>query len=226
MVDAAMIAAMTRRSMTAWLVGALALAAVPICQQARADDDADAAAATGLIDEQGSRAIEILRNKDQTTFAQREAMFREILLLGFDIKTISRFVIGKYWKQMTDEQKQAYNDVFVDFITRVYAARFDAYRGETFEITQTVKDSSGDYWVRTHILSPGGGQPIAVDYRVRMFSATPKVVDVVVEGISMLNTHRVEFASVANKRGIDGLIQELHARLEQPVGAAAGQTGG
>ena len=80
-----------------------------------------------------------------------------------------------------------------------------------------MKDSSGDEWVRTKINRLDGGQPIAVDYRVRQFDGAPKVVDVVVEGISMLNTHRVEFASVVNKRGFDGLVAELKARLDQPV---------
>jgi phospholipid transport system substrate-binding protein len=205
----------SRRSATALLVLALTFVAAPLGQSARADTPDTAAA---LITTLGTRAIEIMRSKNSTNFAEREAEFRAILEQGFHLKTISRFVIGKYWKEATEEQKQAYDAVFVDFITRVYAARFDSYSGETFEVTQTVKDSSGDEWVRTKINSVGGGQAIAVDYRVRSFDGSPKVVDVVVEGISMLNTHRVEFASVVNKRGFDGLIHELHARLEQPTG--------
>ena len=205
--------------MTAWLAGMLVFAAVPLDLTARADDSADEAAATDLINRLGSEAVEILKHKDSTTFSEREAKFRELLIEGFDMRTISRFVIGKYWRQASDEQKKAYNDIFTNFITRVYAVRFDAYSGETFEVTQTVKDSSGDYWVRTNIHRPGGGQPIRVDYRVRhMKDGSYKVIDVVVEDISMLNTQRVEFASVINRRGIDGLIEDMHARLDQPVG--------
>lgn len=208
-----MFAHLTRRSLTAWLMGTFVLVAVPFGLGARADENGAAAFITTL----GSRAVEIMKSKGSTTFEQREAQFKDLLVEGFHIKTISRFVIGKYWKEATDEQKKAYDDVFVAFITRVYAARFDAYSGETFEMVQTVKDPSGDEWVRTRINRPGGGQPIAVDYRVRMFDSQYKVIDVVVEGISMLNTHRVEFASVVNKRGFDGLIHELHARLEEPA---------
>ncbi len=216
-----MIGNLTRRSLAAWLVGAFVLVMVPHGFGARADDGG----AGAFINTLGSRAVEIMKSKGSTTFEQREAQFKDLLTEGFHIKTISRFVIGKYWKQATDEQKRAYDDIFVAFITRVYAARFDAYSGETFEMVETIKDSSGDEWVRTRIKRPDGGQAIAVDYRVRMFDGQYKVIDVVVEGISMLNTHRVEFASVANKRGVEGLIEELHARLNQPV-AAAGQTGG
>ena len=195
--------------------------ALPFGIGARADDN-DAAT---FINTLGTRAVYILKNKASTTFEQREAQFKELLTEGFHIKTISRFVIGKYWKEATDAQKAAYDDIFVAFITRVYAARFDAYSGETFEMVETIKDPGGDEWVRTHIKRSGGGQAIVVDYRVRLFDGQYKVIDVVVEGISMLNTHRVEFTSVINKRGIDGLIAELNARLEAPV-ATAGQTVG
>lgn len=204
----------TRRSAALWLVVAFAFAAATPLPSARADDTAEASA---FITRLGSKAVEIMKSKTSTTFTEREAQFKLLLEEGFHLKTISRFVIGKYWKEASDEQKAAYDAVFVDFITRVYAARFDSYSGETFEVAQTVKDSSGDEWVRTKINRLDGGQPIAVDYRVRQFDGVFKVVDVVVEGISMLNTHRVEFASVVNKRGMDGLIAELKARLEQPV---------
>ncbi len=217
-----MIARFTRRSLTAWLVGTFVLVTIPLGFGTRADDSG----AGAFINTLGSRAVEILKTKGTSTFEQREAQFKELLVEGFHIKTISRFVIGKYWKQATDVQKKAYDDIFLAFITRVYASRFDAYNGETFELVETIKDAGGDEWVRTRIKRPDGGQAIAVDYRVRPFEGQIKVIDVVVEGISMLNTHRVEFASVVNKRGFDGLIEELHARLDQPVGKAASQTGG
>lgn len=217
-----MFAKLTRRSIFVLVVGTLALAGLPLGKTSQAAESDPSAFITTL----GTRAVEIMKSRDSTTFTEREARFRALLEEGFHLKTISRFVIGKYWKEASDAQKQAYDAVFVDFLTRVYAARFDAYSGQTFEVVQTVLESSGDQWVRTRINRPEGGQPIAVDYRVRQFDGQFKVVDVVVEGISMLNTHRVEFASVVNKRGFDGLITELKARLEQPVGQAAGQTGG
>jgi len=175
-----------------------------------ADTDTDAAA---FITRLGSRAIDIMKSAQSTTFAQREAEFRILLEKGFDLKMISRFIIGKHWREATDEQKEAYDVVFADFITRVYAARFNSYGGETFNVIQAVNNSSDDVWVRTKINRLDGGQPISVDYRVRLIDGVYKVVDVIVEGISMINTHRIEFASVINKRGFDGLISELKSRL-------------
>ena len=164
----------------------------------------------------GERAVDVLRDKENTTFAEREFAFRNILVEGFHIKTISRFVLGRHWRSATEAQRQAYDDVFVDFIVRVYASRFDSYDGEEFEILQAVdSDIDGDTIVRTHIITPSGGAPIAVDYRVRVIDGGYRVVDVNVEGISMLHTHRVEFASVINRKGMDGFLEELRKQVEE-----------
>ena len=55
--------------------------------------------------------------------------------------------------------------------------------------------------------------PIGVDFRVRLIEGSYKVVDVTVEGISLLHTHRVEFASVINRGGMDGFLDELRAQV-------------
>jgi phospholipid transport system substrate-binding protein len=167
-----------------------------------------------FIRELGARAVQILSDKEHTTFEERETAFRSLLVEGFHIKTISRFVLGRYWGKATEEQRVAYDEVFVDFIVRVYASRFDSYDGEVFEILQAVdSEVEGDTVVRTQILRPSGGTPIGVDYRVRVIDGEYKVVDVTVEGISMLHTHRVEFASVIKRKGMDGFLEELRAQV-------------
>lgn len=203
----------TRRVALAGILGGVLVIAALGGRPAVADEGAGK-----FIEILGERAVDVLRDKANTTFATREAAFRELLVDGFHMPTISRFVIGRYWRAANEEQREDYNAVFVDFITRVYAARFDAYNGEVFEVLQVLKEEeSGDSIVRTQILRPGGGSPIGVDYRVRKIKGAYKVVDVNVEGISMLHTHRVEFASVINKKGMDGFLEMLHARVEAPV---------
>ena len=103
----------------------------------------------------------------------------------------------------------------------MYASRFDSYGGEQFTARSVINDESGDKIVRAQIVRPSGGNPIDVDFRVRKRDEGYKVIDVSVEGISMLHTHRVEFASVVNRKGIDGLLDDLRARVEAPVGDAA-----
>ena len=203
----------SRRFFAAAVIAAAVLLSALGTQQAGASADSAQAFIQGL----GNQAIAVLKDKADSTFEEREAAFREVMVEGFDIPIVSRFVLGRHWRTASKEQRKEYRTIFVDFIVRVYASRFDSYGGETFTARSVINDESGDKIVRAQIVRPSGGDPIGVDFRVRMRDEGYKVIDVSVEGISMLHTHRVEFASVVNRKGIDGLLGDLRARVEAPV---------
>ena len=171
----------------------------------------------------GADVIAILGNKDTSTFAEREAALRDVMVRGFDIPLVTRFVLGRHWKAATDEQRREFAAIFLDFLARVYASRFDSYSygGETFTVHSAIADESGDTIVRARVARPSGADPVELDFRVRPKEGTYKVVDLYVEGISMLLTHRAEFSSVVNRDGIEGLLSGLRARVEAPIGDGA-----
>ena len=207
----------SRRFFTAAVIGlAVLLSATGEARAAASDDPA-----LSFIQSLGDQAVEALRDNVESPFEEREAAFRKVMVRAFDIPIVGRFVLGRHWRTATKEQRKEYMAVFVDFIVRVYAARFDSYGGEQFTARSVIDDESGDKIVRAQIVRPSGGDPIGVDFRVRMRDEGYKVIDISVEGISMLHTHRVEFASVVNRKGIDGLLSDLRARVEAPVGSVS-----
>ena len=210
-----------RLSRRAFLATALiaTLMAAAEGQRAAASDDPAVAFVEGI----GNDVIAVLTDKTDSTFAEREAAFRDMMVRGFDVPTVTRFVLGRYWKSATDEQRAEFSAIFLDFLVRVYTIRFDAdsYGGEQFAVRSVIADESGDTIVRAQVVRPSGAPPIGLDFRVRSKDGNHKVIDLYVEGISMLHTHRVEFGSVVNREGIDGLLSGIRARLEEPVGDAA-----
>ena len=203
----------SRRALAAAVIGLAVLLSAAGGLRAASDEDP----ALTFIQSLGDQAVSSLRDNLDSPFEVREAAFREVMVRGFDIPIVGRFVLGRHWRTATKEQRREYMAVFVDFIVRVYASRFDSYGGELFTARSVIDDESGDKIVRAQIVRPSGGDPIGVDFRVRMRDEGYKVIDVSVEGISMLHTHRVEFASVVNRKGIDGLLGDLRARVEAPV---------
>lgn len=206
--------ALTRRTfMAATMSTALILVAGE--QRAIASDDP----AVAYVRSIGNDVIAILGDKENSTFAEREAAFREVMVRGFDIPTVTRFVLGRHWKSATQEQRKDFSAIFLDFLTRVYSIRFDSYSygGEQFTVRSVIADESGDKIVRAQVARPSGADPVDIDFRVRSKDGGFKVVDLYVEGISMLHTHRVEFSSVVNRDGIDGLLRALQARIDAPV---------
>ena len=203
------------------MVAALIVALLAVAGGARAAAQDDHAIA--FVQSVGADVIAFLGNKDNSTFAEREAAFRDVLVRGFDVPLVTRFVLGRHWKAATDEQRREFAAIFLDFLARVYASRFDSYSygGETFTVHSAIADESGDTIVRARVARPSGADPVELDFRVRPKEGTHKVVDLYVEGISMLLTHRAEFSSVVNRDGIEGLLSGLRARVEAPIGDGA-----
>ncbi|MCH8182083.1 MAG: ABC transporter substrate-binding protein [Proteobacteria bacterium] len=146
---------------------------------------------------------------------KRIANFRELLLEGFDVPLIGRFVLGIHWRRASPEQRTEYTDLFEKFLVQSYAARLGQYGGESLRVKATRAGGEKDTIVSTEILQRGR-PPVKVDWRVRSGDASYKVVDVIVEGISMIITQRDEFSSVIRRSGgsVEGLLARLRERAD------------
>ncbi|HMG50473.1 MAG TPA: ABC transporter substrate-binding protein [Inquilinus sp.] len=191
----------------AMMTAGLLLAGLPRLAAAQTDP------AGAFIDDMAKRAIGILQGGGAGT-AQGQAEFTRILNQGFDLPTIGRFVLGRYWNSATAQQQQDYMQLFERMIIETYSRRFQNYQGETLVVKGTRPvGSSGDTLVGTEIRQKDG-PPIQVDWRVRQAGGSYKVVDVIVARVSMSVTQRDEFASVIAQNGgsIDGLLQAMRQR--------------
>ncbi|MFQ5955734.1 MAG: phospholipid-binding protein MlaC [Kiloniellales bacterium] len=176
---------------------------------------ASADQAVRFIQSLADQAIEVLQAKD-ATLAEREDRFRTLLKERFAVRTISRFVIGPYWRKATPEQRSAYLELFSDWIVKTYAVRLGGYVDEEFSITGTrVNPADQDIFVGTRIVKPDSSVAYRAVWRVRRMNGSYKIIDVEVEGISMALTQQDEFKSVARRKGIDGLLEILRERIDR-----------
>ncbi|MBN4016196.1 ABC transporter substrate-binding protein [Rhodospirillaceae bacterium AH-315-P19] len=145
--------------------------------------------------------------------AVRQARFRVLFRKNFDLPIIARFVLGRYWKQATGAQQAKFKALLEDYIVLSYSGRFKDYGGEAFEINDVRADGNKDTIVYTRIVRKKAS-PVRIDWRVRQPNNHMKVIDVVIEGLSMSLTHRNEFAAVIQRTGsgVDGLIELLRKK--------------
>ncbi|MCE2481740.1 MAG: ABC transporter substrate-binding protein [Alphaproteobacteria bacterium] len=164
----------------------------------------------GFIERLGVQAIEMLADPALTE-QEQISEFRRILVAAFDLPTIARFVLGRYWRRATTEERREFESLLEDYIVTTYAARLGRYRGETLAVGAA--RGEGDILVASEII-PHEGPPVRVDWRVRGGPGSYKIVDVVVEGISMVITQRSAFASVIQRSGgrVSGLLSELRKK--------------
>ncbi len=176
--------------------------------------------ASQFIRQLGDQAITALRAPD-TSVGAREAQIRNLLSEGFDLPFIGRFVLGRHWEQATPEQRRDYLRLFSEYVLKTSSARLDSYAGETMTILSERPAGTKDIVVSTRIERPSG-PPIEAAWRVRTSGERYRIIDVMVEGVSMVVTQRSEFAAVIQRRGLQGLIEVLRARTTKlPVTAAA-----
>lgn len=160
-------------------------------------------------------AIAVLADKGQSDQA-REQAFRGLFTSGFDVALLSRFVLGRHWRRASLEERQEFRQLFEDFIVATYARRLGGYSGETLAVGATRSLGEGRAEVSSLLNRPEGAA-IKVRWRLRQAGETWRIVDIVVEGVSMAATQRSEFASViARGNGrLAGLLQALRRVSQQ-----------
>nr|WP_298686557.1 ABC transporter substrate-binding protein [uncultured Dongia sp.] len=195
---------LTRRTFVT--AAAIAPAGSAINPVARADQ-ASQGAFIGSLSQQA-----ITELTSATTDKERAAKLLPILQKYFDMPKLAKHTLGLYWKRATPEEQTAYVAVFTEYMSAVYGKRFAEYSGQSLAV-QKVRETGETSTVFT-IVKGAQGEP-RVDWDVNTAGGNNTITDVRVEGLSLAETHRQEFASVISSNG--GKVQALIDILKKKV---------
>lgn len=170
---------------------------------------------TAFIEEVSSKAITEMAPATQETDQQRAAKLKPLLERYFDMPAIARYVLGAYWRKATPEEQSEFTAVLTDFLALAYGKRFATYTGHDMAVERVRDEGDGRTTVFSTVQLPNG-EPARVDWTIEQAGDTYKIADVKVEGLSLADTHRQEFASVISKNG--GSVSALIDVLKQKVG--------
>lgn len=131
-----------------------------------------------------------------------------IVFGNFEFETISRLVLARNFKKFSNKQQQEFEDHFKIYLSRSYGTRLLRYADEKVEFGDARLEKRGDVTVKTAIVG-GKADGIEMDYRVRNHKDTWKVIDVVIEGISLVSNFRTQFKDIINRDGPEGLLAKL-----------------
>lgn len=167
-----------------------------------------------FIADLGNNVIKSLVNKDEK-MPQRKERFRAEIKKHFALKSIGRFVIARYWRHMTEAQQKQYLQLFEDAIIENYASQFDDYDNEKLVIKSTRETTDGGVVVKSDIRHPGKGEPIHISWKVFNTKRGLKVLDVIVNNVSMSITLHNEYAgAIQNRGGIEGFLDYLREKVK------------
>lgn len=219
-------------SRTLWIAVALVAAWVwtaPGLARAASDDRAGQAAA--FIRSLGAELLAIQAGAGDGAgdgaAAARSARLEGLIRRGFDLDLTSQLVLGKYWNRATQAHRQAFKELFAQYLLHNYARHLKAYRVETLAIVSSNPVGKSDFLVETRVEGAQGDDPANQVWRLRRRDGGFKIIDVHVDGISLALTERSQFGSVIRRNGLDGMLSALRKRVAGPTDVAdAGDAAG
>ena len=164
-----------------------------------------------FVENLGKQVIEKVSNINLSE-SERIVNFRNLYLDAFDNYYISRFVLGQYWKRLDSNMRKQFVESFNDYIVTTYAPKFKGWEG-TFKATHSLLENNY-YNVKMNVLNKDG-PTLKFMWKIYLDkNKNFKILDVNIDGVSMLVTQRAEFMSVIknNPKGVIGLIEAMEKK--------------
>jgi len=212
-----------------WVAAIVALPAMlslalpaPVAAQAAAPANAALTAAPRkIIDDAAVEIVAILARKDDPA-EKRVAEIEAIAYELFDFTTMSKLVLARNWRKMTAQQRTDFVREFKRHLSHTYGTRLDRYDQERVDVYGAQVEQRNDVTVKTRIV---GGQfaGAEISYRLRQQAAEWKIIDVVIEGVSLVSNYRSQFQEVLNTGTIDDLMAKLrdkNFKVDEPKATA------
>lgn len=176
-----------------------------------------------LMNEAAQKTFDRLKD-EQAKIRQNPDYLRDIvgeeLLPYVQVKYAGALVLGRYYKEATPAQREAYFKAFGDYLKQAYGQALAMYNGQTYQIAPEQPLGNADIIaIRVSITDPNGRPPIRLDFQWRKNSQTGnwQAYDMIAEGVSMITTKQSEWSDLLRTKGIDGLTTQLQAISRQPI---------
>ena len=171
--------------------------------------------AEDFIKDVTKQGIEELINSNVSEAEKRER-FTKLFNKDLDLDFIGKFVLGRYWRTSTPQQRKEFIDVYRKLNIQTWSERFNEFKGKHFEFIGTEKSKSANQiFVNTQVPMTEGA-PASVKWRVKETKGQLRIVDIIIENVSLAQTARSEYTAYISKspNGIDGLIKDLKTKLK------------
>ena len=171
-----------------------------------------------------SEAVIAVLKQQGLSKAEKRTKIEDIVLRSVDFDTLSKLTMARNWTKLTPAQQEQFLQEFRRHLSATYGRRIDDYRNETVTVLATREESRGDQTVKTRINRGGGTADVLVDYRLRQTDGQWKIIDVVIEGVSLVANFRSQFQELMAQGGAEKLLAALRQKtVEEEQKDAAGK---
>ncbi len=187
------------------LIVMLVFGAVPQAYAASGDE------ARQFVDGVGKKILSTLNSSQPDS--QKQQQLRQMFAENVDMEWMGKFVLGPAWQQASEDQRSRYLTTYKEYLLARYTKNFTDYTDSNYTITGVKSESDGQFTVGMTVKSPHAQeQETRAGYRVHAPNGSYKIIDIIIEGVSLITTERSEFGAVVQKDGLDKLIEQLKTK--------------
>ena len=141
---------------------------------------------------------------------QKWQQISQVIYARFDIRSMSQSVLATNWQSATPEERKRFVEYFSQYIESTYRSKIEAYTNQKVEyLKETITDDRAE--VDTAIVTEA--TEIPVTYKMKYNQNDWYVYDVIIEGVSMVNSYRNTFSAIVKNQGMDGLLSDIQQKI-------------
>jgi len=164
-----------------------------------------------IVEKMTQAAIDVLGNKGLSSEEKRHRI-EDLAGANIDFDTMSHLVLARNWGRLSAAQQAEFVTLFKEHLALTYGRNIESYNNEKVEVVGERDEGHGDWTVKTKIRRGGGNADVLVDYRLRQQDDAWRIIDVVIERVSLVANFRSQFQEIVSGGGPAKLLDVLREK--------------
>jgi phospholipid transport system substrate-binding protein len=165
-----------------------------------------------MLEQTADEMLTVLRARQEELRQDPEELHRlveAILVPHVDLVLLARFVLGRHWRTISEQQRYRFTYAFKDMLIRFYAASMLEYLDYNVRFFPVALREGERLAVVRSQFYRGTQKTLEVNYRVALRNGQWKVFDVTIDNISVVTNYRASFDSIIRQEGMDALLDKM-----------------
>ncbi len=166
-----------------------------------------------IVQETAAQVLDVLKNDEDAIRKNPNKLndlVDEIILPICDLEKMSKYILAKHWKTASEDQRTKFTHEFKQMLIRTYAKHMVEYSNAEITVLPEKNIEKKTYQtVNTELDLRNGSKPLQIAYVFKSTEDSAKIVDVRIEGMSILKTFRIAFTYEIAETSLEELIERI-----------------
>lgn len=172
-----------------------------------------------MLETAANQILSTLEKNKATLKNNPQVIYRAVeqsLLPNVDVSGMSRSVLGRQaWMKATPSERQQFSEAFTQLVIRTYASPLAEYTDETVKFLPVRGSLEGRFLRVNSLIVRSNGKNIPLSYSLVAKNGQWKIYDLSVEGVSLLQSFRSQFAQALQNSNMQELIKQMRERSKK-----------